>query len=94
MFAWKKKGKRIDSLSLPITPYGLVEKTAEFPRREFLDGVHEPYLTERTDGDWSSSSRAANAQFSQTIEAFSRRPILVVQFQLDHVDRAAFGEYF
>jgi hypothetical protein len=30
---------------------GLVEQLAVFPRREFLDGVHEPFLTERTDGD-------------------------------------------
>lgn len=30
---------------------GLVEQLSDFPRREFLDGVHEPFLTERTDDE-------------------------------------------
>ena len=31
--------------------FGLVEQLSDFPRREFLDGVHEPFLTERTDDE-------------------------------------------
>lgn len=31
--------------------HGLVEQLHDFPRRELVDGVHEPFLTERIDGD-------------------------------------------